>query len=121
MGLLRSGPVEVAGELGWLSARPAEFRKTCEQEPRLWELWDSEPQAQLTEAACFRARLIRSLISDRFLLRFSSSVFKGFSRSNRRLACISMSFIFLPANRANKDREARELGRRRRGKGSVHY
>lgn len=60
---------------------------------------------------------MRSLISDRFLLRFSSSVFKGFSRSNKRLACISMSFIFLPANRANKDKESRGGKRVRGGKG----
>lgn len=84
-----------------------DFSRTCEQEPRLWELWYQEPPAQLTEAACFRARLIRSLISDRFLLRFSSSVFNGFNRSNKRLACISMSFIFLPANRAKEDEEAK--------------
>lgn len=56
----------------------------------------------LTEAACFRAWLISSLISDRFLLRFSSNVFRGFNRSNKRLACVSTSFTFLPANRANK-------------------
>lgn len=33
----------------------------------------------LTEAACFRAWLISSLISDKFLLRFSSNVLRGFS------------------------------------------
>lgn len=31
----------------------------------------------LTEAACFRAWLIISFISDRFLLKFSPSNFKG--------------------------------------------
>lgn len=95
-----------------------DLSRTCEQEPKRLDLWYEEPLAQLTEAACFRARLISNFISDRFLLRFSSSVFKGFSRSNKRLACISMSFIFLPANRANEEEGKgwQKLGRRKRVK-----
>lgn len=72
-------------------------------EPQLRECWAAlggPGEHPLTDAACFRAWLISSLISDRFLLRVSSRVFKGFSRSNKRLACVSTSLTFLPANKA---------------------
>lgn len=69
-----------------------------------------EPQKPtLTEAACFRAWLISSLISDRFLLRFSSNILRGFNRSNKRLACVSASLTLLPASRANKFKVAKKL------------
>lgn len=57
---------------------------------------------ELTDAACLRAWLISSLISDRFLFRFSSSIFKGLSLSNKRLACASTSLTCFSAVNAVK-------------------
>lgn len=56
----------------------------------------------LTDAACLRAWLMSSLISDKFLLRFSSSIFRGFSLLSRRLACALTSLTCFSAVIAGK-------------------